>query len=473
MLLLAGYVTVASASSFGDEPQAVAASSPSAVSDAATLSKIYDELQKANELSTGLKIEIYNSYEPKYTNDGKTLRISSELASKLRAIDGGGTLFVAREIAYAENVRAGLADVPLEYFSDRAAIVLCKNAGKDASPFTFNKILSAVDGKSTLDDKYRALKIGASQYVSPSDLARISSNKLRRGITVKKAIDGDVASVSGWKPVMKNVASGVASNIAVYYGMNMASNLLGGQSVVQSAKTAAKSTFTTEFLVGGLGGSAVGGAIGAMVGSLIPVPGASPILAAFISTAPALFGANLGSEVGTNMILDYKKNKKISFKRVWDAMDVSYLVGHSVGMAAGMALGQAFIPIPILGGMIGGIVGGAIGSKVASLFKLKKDNAKKQKPTVSLPWLKNGESKAPAAELAAVQAKRASASSAGQEEIAGAQKKMKDAYQRYVTLLSTEREDSPALIRAQEEYREAAAAFEALGGQQQPVGAER
>ncbi len=429
---------------------------------------IYSSLQTANELNTGLKVEIYQSDVQTYQNDGKTLKISSALVPALDKIDNGKgmKLFIARETSYAENVRAGLTDVQLEYFSDKAAFIVCRNANINASFTTFHKVVAAITpDNSPNNDKVRTLKMGVSQYVSPSDLARMMSKKMTHGLSMKKSISSEhLVTVKGWQPVLKSVAGGVAANVAACYGLSVASNVLEGNTVAKSLKNAAKSTFTSEFLVGGLAGSVIGGAVGTVVGSLIPIPGASPILAAFLSTAPALFGANLGSEVGTNMILDYKKNGKISMKRIWDSMDASYLIGHSVGMAAGMALGQALIPIPVLGGMIGGIAGGFIGTKVAALFKTKKED-KRNPFDVNIPWLKKkpAVSAAPAAITtnksepeAADQAtiSKAPAGSVQDETLkASVQKEIQEKYQAYMRLLASEPEESAALKKAFEDFK--------------------
>ncbi len=444
-----------------------AAATGARITDLDSVKSIYSSLQTANELNTGLNIEIYQSDVQTYQNDGKTLKISSALVPSLNEIDGGKgmKLFIAREIAYAENVRAGLTDVQLEYFSDKASFIVCKNANINASFATFHKVVKAITpDNSPNSDKVRTLKMGISQYVSPSDLAKMMSKKMAHGLTMKRSINSEnIATVKGWQPILKSVAGGVAANIAARYGLSVASNVLEGNTVVKSLKNAAKSTFTSEFLVGGLAGSVIGGAVGTVVGSLIPVPGASPILAAFLSTAPALFGANLGSDVGTNMILDYKKNGKISMKRIWDSMDASYLIGHSAGMAAGMALGQAFIPIPVVGGMIGGIAGGFIGAKVASLFKLKKED-KRNPLNVNLPWLKKKPAAAPASEIKAssdesessVQSpisKTAADSSQANTLNSQSQKDVQEKYQIYVRLLASEPEGSAALKKAFEDFK--------------------
>lgn len=437
--------------------------------DLARIKVVYSSLQTANELNTGLKIEVYPSDVQTYQNDGKTLKISSSLVAALDKIDGGKgmKLFIARETAYAENVRAGLTDVQLEYFSDKAAFIVCKNANINASFATFHKVVTAITpDNSPNNDKVRTLKMGVSQYVSPSDLARMMSKKMTHGLSMKKTVKTEhITTVKGWQPVLKSVAGGVAANVAACYGLSVASNILEGNTVTKSLKNAAKSTFTTEFLVGGLAGSVLGGAVGTVVGSLIPIPGASPILAAFLSTAPALFGANLGSEVGTNMILDYKKNGKISMKRIWDSMDASYLIGHSVGMAAGMALGQAFIPIPVIGGMIGGIAGGFIGTKIAALFKTKKED-KRNPFNVNIPWLKKKPSAAPSAEVAAGEGEtgegvseqvfKAPANSGRNDAANGAvQKEIQEKYQVYMRLLASEPEGSAALKNAFEDFKAA------------------
>lgn len=431
------------------------------------INDLYDRLEKSCSLDTGLKIEIYQSDKPDYTNDGKTLKISSALVPKLSAIENGNglPLFIAREISYAENMKAGFTGFQLEYFSDKASLIICDKARIEASPKTFYDVVKAIESEPAGErDKIRSAKIGISQYVTTSDLARMMSNKMRRGVTIKKTLDyGKIGTMSGWQPIMKNAVGGVFSNLATYYGLNVASNMLDGLPLGQSMKEAIKTTFTPEFLIGGLGGSVVGGTIGAIVGSMIPVPGGGAILGSIIATAPAIFGANLGSEVGTNMMLDYKKNKSVSLKRLWDAMDVSYLVGHSAGMAVGMALGSAVIPIPIIGGMVGGVIGGVIGAGAAKLIKKafmsSKDKIaaaaeaeKKKAEKTKLPWtIKRDASR--------------SGAPADPSSLAAAQERMRSAYQKYVKLSSTEQAGSPELNRALEDFNEAADACKALQGE--------
>jgi len=134
-------------------------------------------------------------------------------------------------------------------------------------------------------------------------------------------------------------------------------------------------------------------------------------------------------------------------------------------MAAGMALGQAFIPIPVVGGMIGGIVGGFIGTKVASLFKLKKED-KRNPLNVNLPWLKKKPAAAPAAEITAssdesessVQSpisKTAADSSQANTLNGQSQKDVQEKYQIYVRLLASEPEGSAALKKAFEDFKAA------------------
>jgi len=421
----------------------------------------YAKLQNACSLNTGLKIEVFESESPTYSNDGKTLKISSALVPKLYSIENGlgMSLFIAREISYAENMRAGFTGFQLEYFSDKASLILSEKARLGASTKTFYNMVKAIESTSERD-KIRTTKIGVSQYVTTSDLARMMSSKMRHGVTIKKTIDYDkIGSVTGWQPIMKNAIGGVFGNLATYYGLSVASNMLDGMPISQSMKEAVKTTFTPEFLIGGLGGSVIGGTVGAIVGSMIPVPGGGAILGTFIATAPALFGANLGSEVGTNMILDYKKNKSISLKRLWDAMDVSYLVGHSVGMAAGMALGSALIPIPVVGGMVGGIVGGAIGSGVAKFAKklflsskekmaLKAEEDKKKADKTTLPWV--------------IKKNSGRSGAASDASLSQAQERMRTAYQKYVKLSATEQAGSPELQKALEEFNSAADEFKAL-----------
>ncbi len=451
--------------------------------DITQIRSIYSALQTSNSLSTGLKIEIIDSAEPTYQNDGKTLKISSALVPALFKIDGGAgmALFLAREISYVENMKAGFEGFQLEYLSDKAGIIVANNARYNVGASTFNGIVKAVKSDPAGDsrDKIRALKIGVSQYVTPSDLSRLMSNKMRRGVTIKKGVNvNEIGKLTGWQPILKNAIGGAFSNVAIYYGLNVATNMLDGYPISQSLKNAVKSTFTPEYLVGGLAGSVVGGAIGSVVGSLIPIPGAGPIMSAFIAAAPAIFGANLGSEIGTNAILDYKRNKSVSLKRVWDAMDVSYLVGHSVGMAAGMAIGSALIPIPIVGGFIGGVAGGFIGSKVSRAianlyYKISgkaKDkiagNSSEGGSSINLPWLKKKEATAGAPADQTVTAAQSSMSA----ELLNAQKKMNDAYQKYVKLLSSEKEDSPALKNALDEFSRASEQFNSLKKPQKAAG---
>jgi hypothetical protein len=304
---------------------------------------------------------------------------------------------------------------------------------------------------------------------------------MRRGVTIKKGIEsGRIGQLTGWQPILKNAVGGAFSNVAVFYGLNVASNMLDGYPISQSMKNAVKRTFTPEYLVGGLAGSVVGGAIGSVVGSLIPIPGAGPILSAFIATAPAIFGANLGSEIGTNAILDYKRNKSVSLKRVWDAMDVSYLVGHSVGMAAGMAIGSALIPIPIVGGFIGGIAGGFIGAKISKAIsnlyysatgKAKEKIAEKAQnggTSPNLPWLKKADGGADDAQASGLQS-----AAAESPELLNAQKKVSETYQKYVKLLSSETEGSPKLKAALDEFTRASKRFNELKSKTEPAAAER
>ncbi len=440
---------------------------------------IYDKLQAANSLNTGLNIEILHSGDAVYHNDGKTLKISSALVPELFKIDGGSgngmALFLAREISYAENIKAGFEGFQLEYLSDKAGLIVANNARYKADAKTFYDIVKAVGaGTETGDarDKIRTLKIGVSQYVTPSDLARLMSNKLRRGVTIKKPVTpGQIGSLTGWQPVLKNAIGGAFSNVAVYYGLNVASNMLDGYPISQSMKNAVKSTFTPEYLLGGLAGSVVGGAIGSLAGSLIPIPGAGPILSTFISVAPAIFGANLGSEIGTNAILDYKRNKKVSLKRIWDAMDVSYLVGHSVGMAAGMAIGSALIPIPVVGGFIGGVAGGFIGAKVSGaiaglyhkLTGKAKDKLTNNAPGIgnaNLPWLKVQKDESSSTPAAAEN--DLSQQAPNDPELIEAQKIMNDNYQKYVKLLAVNPNDSPELQKALEDFNRAGQRYKQL-----------
>lgn len=450
------------------------------------INAMYAKLQSYNSLNTGLKIEIIDSPEATYQNDGKTLKISSALVPGLFNIDGGKgmALFLAREISYVENMKAGFEGFQLEYLSDKAGLIVANNARYDVGAGTFNSIVTTVKSDPASGDsrdKIRALKIGVSQYVTPSDLSRLMSNKMRRGVTIKKGIEsGRIGQLTGWQPILKNAVGGAFSNVAVFYGLNVASNMLDGYPISQSMKNAVKSTFTPEYLVGGLAGSVVGGAIGSVVGSLIPIPGAGPIVSAFIATAPAIFGANLGSEIGTNAILDYKRNKSVSLKRVWDAMDVSYLVGHSVGMAAGMAIGSALIPIPIVGGFIGGIAGGFIGAKISKAIsnlyysatgKAKEKIAEKAENggiSPNLPWLKKADGEAGGAQAGTLQAAAASS-----PELLNAQKKVSETYQKYVKLLSSETEGSPRLKAALDEFTRASKRFNELKSKTEPAAAER
>jgi len=439
------------------------------------INAMYAKLQSYNSLNTGLKIEIVDSPEATYKNDGKTLKISSSLVPGLFNIDGGNgmALFLAREISYVENLKAGFEGFQLEYLSDKAGLIVANNARYDVGAGTFNSIVTTVKSDPASGDsrdKIRALKIGVSQYVTPSDLSRLMSNKMRRGVTIKKGIEsGRIGQLTGWQPILKNAVGGAFSNVAVFYGLNVASNMLDGYPISQSMKNAVKSTFTPEYLVGGLAGSVVGGAIGSVVGSLIPIPGAGPIVSAFIATAPAVFGANLGSEIGTNAILDYKRNKSVSLKRVWDAMDVSYLVGHSVGMAAGMAIGSALIPIPIVGGFIGGIAGGFIGTKISKAIsnlyysatgKAKEKIAEKVEnggTSPNLPWLKKADGVTGNAQAGTLQT-----AAAASPELLSAQKKVNETYQKYVKLLSSEIEGSPKLKAALDEFTRASERFNEL-----------
>jgi len=441
---------------------------------------LYKNLQTANGLTTGLKIEVISSDKVSYKNDGRSLQLSSALIRELAGVDSGKalTVFMAREISYAENMRAGLSGTQLDALSDKASIIVCKNANIEVSPLTFNKMIrTSCPDETKYQNRLRALKLAASQYITPSDLSRMLSNKMRRGLTIKKGIDVDnINSVKGWQPILKNVAGGVVGNISVYYGLNVASNVLDGNSIQASLKKAAKSTFTTEYLVGGLTGSIVGGAVGSLIGGLIPVPGAGPILGAFISTAPALFGANLGAEIGSNVILDYKKNKSISVKRIYDNMDVSYLLGHSVGMAAGMAPGSALIPIPFVGGAIGGMIGGFLGSKISkgitSLFKSKKDEAKSKRGEVNLPWLKRGSSKESTetaesnagnavtadennSDIVSVNPENKINGGVNSQELLDSQNQVKQAYQNYVNLLTQGCSDEIKINNALEKFQKA------------------
>lgn len=445
----------------------------------AEVNRIYKQLQSYNSLNTGLKIEFVDSPRATYQNDGKTLKVSTALVAKLFQVDGGKgmPLFIAREISYAENIRAGFEGFQLEYLSDKAGLIVANNARYDVGAGTFNSILKAVEADPAGDsrDKIRALKIGVSQYVTPSDLARLMSNKMRRGVTIKKGIEaGKIGQLTGWQPILKNAVGGAFSNVATYYGLNVASNMLDGYPISESLKKAVKTTFTPEYLVGGLAGSVVGGAVGSLVGSLIPVPGAGPIVSAFIGAAPAIFGANLGSEIGTNAILDYKRNKSVSLKRVWDAMDVSYLVGHSLGMAAGMAIGSALIPIPIVGGFVGGVVGGLIGAKiskaVANVYYKLSGKAKEKiaagadarRPSITLPWLKKADAGAVTEAGAESGLRAASETGSGSRELIAAQKKVSETYQKYVKLLSSEPAESPKLKAALDEFTSASERFNSL-----------
>ncbi len=436
------------------------------------IKNIYNSLQAANSLNTGLKIEIIQSNSAAYHNDGTTLKISSALTAELLKISESDNdamaLFIAREIAYAENVRAGFEEFQLEYLSDRAGLIVANNAQFKVDGKTFYKVVSAIEtsgGTSDSRDKIRTLKIGVSQYVTPSDLTRLMSNKMRRGVTIKKGIEpGRLNSFSGWQPVLKNAIGGAFSNVAVYYGLNVASNMLDGYPISQSMKNAVKTTFTPEYLLGGLAGSVAGGVIGSIAGSLIPVPGAGPIISAFVATAPAIFCANLGSEIGTNSILDYKRNKKISLKRIWDAMDVSYLAGHSIGMAAGMAIGSALIPIPIVGGFIGGVTGGFIGSKVSGAIanvyhkltgKAKDKITESANNNLNLPWLKRIEtavSGAPPINGANI---LTNVNAGDNAELIEAKKYMNEYYQKYIKLLAKNPEDSPELQKALDDFNAA------------------
>jgi hypothetical protein len=452
---------------------------PATVRTPAEIKTIYDKLQAANSLNTGLNIEILHSGDAVYQNDGKTLKISSALVPELFKIDGGSgngmALFLAREISYAENIKAGFEGFQLEYLSDKAGLIVANNARYKADTKTFYEIVKAVDAGSESGDsrdKIRTLKIGVSQYVTPSDLTRLMSNKLRRGVTIKKAINPEqIGSLTGWQPVLKNAIGGAFSNVAVYYGLNVASNMLDGYPISRSMKNAVKSTFTPEYLLGGLAGSVVGGAIGSLVGSLIPIPGAGPILSTFISVAPAIFGAKLGSEIGTNTILDYKRNKKVSLKRIWDAMDVSYVVGHSVGMAAGMAIGSALIPIPIVGGFIGGVAGGFIGAKVsgaiAGLYhkitgkaKDKINNNASGGGKIILPWLKS--QNGTASSQTAPAESDLSRTAPNDPALIEAQKIMNESYQKYVKLLAINPNDSPELQKALADFNRAGERYKQL-----------
>jgi len=443
---------------------------------------IYAKLEIQNSLNTGLKIKIFQADESTYENDGKTLKISSALASKLLSIDGDKAmaLFLAREISYVENTKAGLSDFQLEYFSDKAGILVANNAKYDVSVKTFKSIVDAIDkdpNSPESRDKIRTFKLGVSQYVTQADLMRLISNKMRRGVTIKKGVNvSEIDNISGWNPILKNALGGALGTIATYYGLNVASNILDGYPISQSLKKAVKSTFTPEFLVGGLAGSLIGGTIGSIAGGLIPIPGAGPILSAFITTSASIFGANLGSEFGTNAILDYKRNKSFSLQRVWDSMDVSYLIGHSAGMAAGMALGSALIPIPFIGGLIGGVVGGFLGTKVskciASLYhklhgSVKKINTENIPLLNNLPWLKsNAETKENGNSQSQTAAKTlpAQAAAGSDAELLNAKQAVTDTYQKYIKLLETETDDSSKLNNALNEFKEASERYKQISG---------
>ena len=171
------------------------------------INAIYKNLQSYNSLNTGLKIEIVDSAEATYTNDGKTLKISSSLAPELFKIDGGKgmALFIAREISYVENMKAGFEGFQLEYLSDKAGLIVANNARYDVGAGTFNSIVKTVKSDPASGDsrdKIRALKIGVSQYVTPSDLSRLMSNKMRRGVTIKKGIEsGRIGQLTGWQQI--------------------------------------------------------------------------------------------------------------------------------------------------------------------------------------------------------------------------------------------------------------------------------
>lgn len=480
VLIAAILAPIISTPAVGNAQTASSASASAAeIRTPAEIKAIYDRLQTANSLNTGLKIEILHSEAAAYNNDGKTLQISSFLASELFKIDGGSgngmALFLAREIACAENMKAGFEGFQLEYLSDKAGLIVANNARYKADTKTFYEVVTAVGANTETGgsrDKIRTFKIGVSQYVTPSDLTRLMSKKLRRGIAIKKTINSEqIGSLTGWQPILKNAIGGAFSNVAVYYGLNVASNMLDGYPISQSMKNAVKSTFTPEYLLGGLAGSLAGGAIGSLAGSLIPVPGAGPLLSTFISVAPAIFGANLGSEIGTNAILDYKRNKKVSFKRIWDAMDVSYLVGHSVGMAAGMAIGSALIPIPVAGGFIGGVAGGFIGAKVSSAIAglyhkitgKAKDKITNNAPgagNVNLPWLKTQGNRASSPEEPAES--NLSQQTPGGPELIEAQKLVNDSYQKYVKLLAADPNDRPELQKALEDFNRASERYRQL-----------